>query len=419
MTASTEVIVTDPVRIRSEDGPTADAFGRMRVASPQTIFDSKLLYDAAPLLWDDVELSGGGTATNFSTDTASSVLSVSANTAGVRIRQTFRRMNYQPGKCQQIIMTGNLRLSGGGPGITSAFGIFDNDNGIFLKDNQGTVEVVLRSNTSGSPVDRIVPQSEWNKDTMGGNGPSGVRLDFTKSQLVMIDYAWLGVGRVRIGVVIKGCLIYFHEFDNSNTLDLSYMSTPDLPLRYLIINDGTGQASSMRHMCCTVISEGGRSPSGVLRWESTAGSAITTDAENLCFAIIGLRLKTDHLSAEVLLQRVAMSIQTTGERAEWLLVFNPTVADTFLYVDVANSALQVAKGTTANRVTAGTQITGGYVETGQMVTGGDNIAEELKNAMLLGSTIAGVRDTVVLAARPIGGVSAMDIEGGIGWRESV
>ena len=419
MTASTEVKVTNPIRIKSEDGPTADAFGRLRVAEPQTIFDSKLLYDAAPLLWDDIELSGAGTASNFSVPTASSVLSVGANTAGVRIRQTFRRMNYQPGKCQQIIMTGNLRLTGGGPGITSAFGLFDDDNGILLKDNEGIVECILRSNTTGSPVNRTIPQSEWNLDTLDGNGPSGIRLDFTKSHLIMIDYAWLGVGRVRMGVVIKGCLIYFHEFDNSNILDVSYMSTPDLPLRYQITNDGTGQASSLRHMCCTVISEGGRNPSGVLRWESSAGAAVTTDAENIIFAIIGLRLKSDHLSAEILLNRVGLSIQTTGEKAEWLLIFNPTVASTFAYADVTNSALQVAHGATLNRVTGGTIVTGGYVETGQMVTGGDNIAEELKNAMLLGSSILGVRDTVVLCVRPIGGVSALDVEGGLGWRESV
>ena len=417
--SSTLVSVAGPVDIKSEDGPTSDAFGRLRVAQPHTLFDSKLLYDAAPLLWDDQEVSGAGTTSTYEADTVSDVLAVAASTTGLRVRQTFRRMNYQPGKCQQIIMTGNLCNTGGGAGIKSAFGIFDANDGIFLQYNEGVIECILRSSTSGSPVDRVATQADWNLDKMDGTGHSGARLDFTKAQLIVIDYAWLGVGRVRMGAVIKGQQIYFHEFNNSNVLVQAYMATPDLTLRYQVSNDGTGQASSMRHMCCTVISEGGRSPSGVLRWESTAGAAITTDAENIIFALIGIRLKADHLSAEILLKRIGVSIQTTAEQAEWLLIFNPTVADTFTYANVTNSALQVAKGGTANRVTNGTIITGGYLETGQNVTGGDNISEELKNAMLLGSSIAGVVDTIVLCVRPIGGVAAMDVEGGIGWRESV
>lgn len=43
----------------------------------------------------------------------------------------------------------------------------------------------------------------------------------------------------------------------------------------------------------------------------------------------------------------------------------------------------------------------------------------IDNAIRLGSTIAGVTDTLVLCARPIGGSSNTDIEGSITWREIV
>lgn len=37
-----------------------DAFGRLRVSNPVTLFDSKQLYDNQPLVWDDQLLSGSG-----------------------------------------------------------------------------------------------------------------------------------------------------------------------------------------------------------------------------------------------------------------------------------------------------------------------------------------------------------------------
>ena len=91
-----------------------DAFGRVRVSNPRTLFDSKQIFDNAPLFWDDVEESGSGTGSSHSTATASTTLSVGATTAGKRTRQTFRRFNYQPGKSQRFFMTGILDESGGG-----------------------------------------------------------------------------------------------------------------------------------------------------------------------------------------------------------------------------------------------------------------------------------------------------------------
>lgn len=39
-----------------------DAFGRLRVGNPYTIFDSKQIVDKDPLRWDDQETSGSGTS---------------------------------------------------------------------------------------------------------------------------------------------------------------------------------------------------------------------------------------------------------------------------------------------------------------------------------------------------------------------
>jgi hypothetical protein len=100
-----------------------DAFYRMRVSNPQTIFDSKQLSDNQPLFWDDAQTSGSGTGSSFNANQASTTISVGNATAGTRVRQTFRHFNYQPGKSQLIIMTGIVGAAA--TGITKRLGLFN------------------------------------------------------------------------------------------------------------------------------------------------------------------------------------------------------------------------------------------------------------------------------------------------------
>jgi len=46
------------------------------------------------------------------------------------------RFNYQPGKSQEILMTGILDRSGGGTGVQRRVGCFDDDNGLFFEDDE-------------------------------------------------------------------------------------------------------------------------------------------------------------------------------------------------------------------------------------------------------------------------------------------
>jgi len=148
------------------NNPTGDAFGRLRVSSPTTLFDSKQLFDAQPLLWDDQETSGSGTGSTHSTNTVSTTMTVGATTAGVRVRQTFQSFNYQPGKSQLILLTGVMNKTGGGTGINRRIGMFNAKNGLFFEDAEGTLNVVRRTYVTGSAVDNKVAQSAWNLDKL-------------------------------------------------------------------------------------------------------------------------------------------------------------------------------------------------------------------------------------------------------------
>jgi hypothetical protein len=393
-----------------------DAFGRHRVSEPTTLFDSKQLFDNLPLFYDDQEVSGSGTGSTHSADTAMSTLSVGATTAGVRARQTFMRFNYQPGKSQIILLTGVLDLSGGGTGITRRIGYFDEENGLFLEDAEGTIRVGIRTSTSGSAVDNMVAQSAWSKDHMDGTGPSGITLDFTKTQIFFIDFEWLGVGTVRFGFVVDGFPIYVHHAHNANQNALVYMRMPNLPVRYEIENDGTGVASTLGHISTSVISEGGSEDNGVLRYGSTAGTHVDATADGTAYAVFGLRLKSTHIGAVVKLVAASISETAGNNNVEWFIAHNPTVAGTPTWSNETNSAVQYFTGATANTVTGGTNFYGGHASSG--TKGGSQFGGNLVNSLWLGSAIDGTVDELFLCVRPVGS-SALDVEGGLTWRELV
>lgn len=430
-TAETRRLVADvsgalSTSMKVSDGYSLDAFGRLRTSNPQTLFDSKNIFTSGlgttvenqPMFYDNQQTAGTLTSTAYLENQSSQQLSVASGTAGTRVRQTKMRFNYQPGKSQLILMTFNL--DGAVAGITKREGMFDDKNGLFLELAGTTVNFVRRTYVTGTAADNPVPQSSWNIDKMDGTGTSGVTLNFSKTQILLIDFEWLGVGRVRMGFVVDGRIYYAHEFNNANVLDKVYMSTPNLPLRSEISNDGGGIAASMTQICSSVISEGGSEDLGNIRYVSTAGTHLDANTENTLYALIGIRLKSSYIGATIKQLHSALQIHTASSKLEWVILLNPTVAGSFTYADLAYSAVQVAKGATANEVTGGIEINGGFVESGGAATGASGSdSRGLANALYLGSLIDGTVETLVLCVRPIGGSTNVDVEGSLTWRELV
>lgn len=387
-----------------------DAFGRQRVSDPHTLFDSKQVFDAQTLFWDDAETSGGGTGTSHSANRASSTLSVTADTAGQRVRQTYRRFNYESGKSQLVLMT--FVLGDAAEGITRRVGTFDANNGLFLEQDVNGIGVARRSYVTGAAVDTLVRQSSWNLDKLDGTGESGVTLDMTKTQILVIDYEWLGVGRVRFGFNVDGVTYYCHEFLNANNLTSVYMSTPNLPLRYELTNDGTGGAATLECICASVMSEGGTNGTGKTVYISNGGTHVDCNVADTVYALVGIKLKAAYLGATVQVEDVNF-LTETATAFEWSVVWNPTVAGSFSYSDVTNSAVQRAVGATANTVTGGLAVAGGYASATAQSRAA--ISTDIKSALTLGSSISGTADALVLCARPL--ANSADISGGLTVRE--
>jgi hypothetical protein len=156
-------------------------------------------------------------------------------------------------------------------GLRQRVGYFSRTNGVYLERDGDTVNLVMRTYTSGSVEEFRVPQSNWDRHKMmDGDGPT---LDLTSAQIFFTEYEWLGVGSVRCGFVIGGEFYTVHQFDHANWIKKVYMQTATLPVRYEIENTATTSAvSSMKQICATVISNGGYD------WERRAYVAARTSS---------------------------------------------------------------------------------------------------------------------------------------------
>jgi hypothetical protein len=263
-----------------------DAFGRVRMSQPFTLGDYKHLYGIDPNFIDHSE-NGGSVA--FQTNQACARLSTTSNSASRIVHQSKFYHHYMPGKSQLILSS--IVFYAATANVAKRTGYYDDNNGIFFEqEGNGTLNIVLRSYVTGSPVDNRIPQSSWNVDRCDGTGDSAFNLDITKTQLIFIDFQWLGVGRVRVGFAHNGSFITAHEFSGSNNLDVVYMSNPNLPVRCEVVNSGVTTGAFMDQICSTVLSEGGYVEAGQ-DW-STENPTLRTLGIGATLPIFAIRLKT-------------------------------------------------------------------------------------------------------------------------------
>lgn len=238
----------------AEGSPGMDAFGNLRVSNAKML--GAYEYTNGPMndLFTDIEI-GGGSLTYMPT-ASQMVLSVDSATGSEAKRVTNRYHYYQPGVGNLVITT--LALGDAGKaGNTRGWGYGDMYNGLLWRLVGTEFQVCIRSNITGSVATEAVPQSQWNGDKLDGTGVSGMVLDLTKANFYWIDFAWLGVGPARFGVLAEdGSRVVCHTFKNPNNRLGPYMATGSLPLSFHNFNtDTTAGTSEMKLICAAVYSE--------------------------------------------------------------------------------------------------------------------------------------------------------------------
>lgn len=334
-----------------QDVGATDAFGRLRVSEPLTLFDSSHRFSDNDL-WNE-SITGTASST-FDSDAGLILLDVGATSGDQLIRETNKVFAYQPGKSLLVLNT--FVFAAPKANLRQRAGYFGSENGMYFEVDGTTVSFVERSSVTGSVTETRVNQADWNVDVMDGTGPSGITLDPSKAQIQYMDIEWLGLGTVRMGFVIDGVFIHCHSFHHANLIDSTYITTGSLPLRQEITNTGdTSGASQAKQICSSVLSEGGYELRGRQQAVGTPiATPYTLTNADTYYPVISLRLKSARLDAIAII-----------------------TAASFLGVDNGNYNWRIVAG---NTVTAGTWLSAGdnssmeYNVTGTATSGGRILA---------------------------------------------
>lgn len=411
---SGNITVSGNVNATIEGTPTVslgqqaiDAFGRLRVSNPLTLFDTRSRY------YDHEQFATAVTGTgtyNYDANSSTFTLTVSGSGDSV-IRETEKTFVYQPGKSLLVFST--FCMNTPTVGLVQRVGYYGAQNGIFFEADGTTYNMVIRSYSSGVLTEDRVPQSSWNGDKLNGTGASGFTLYPDRTQIFYTDIEWLGVGSVRVGFVINGQFILCHTFNHANQTGntTTYMTTACLPLRYEI--SSTGPGGTMRQICSSVISEGGYSLTGTPRTIAhDLGSPVTLPNDDSFIPLLAIRLKYTNEDAIVL--PTTFTIVPAEAALIKYRIYTRAITTGGTWANIgSDSSVQYNLAPTA--------VSSGNVNESSFIVSNNQSTQAPQNQLLaferqlLRDSMANVMYEYVLAAATTG--TNIDVYAGIDWQE--
>lgn len=383
-------------------GFSGDLFGRLKVSSPYTLFDSTHRYyqDGD---FDDVVL-GSGSSVGIITAQSTATLGIGTTAGCSIIRESKRVFSYQPGKALQVLQT--FVFNPPKTNLVQRVGYASSENGVMLQLNGSELSIIKRTSISGILSTITVPQSEWNQDTLDGTGfstsnPSGIQLDISKAQLMFSEYEWLGVGCVRVGFVNENGKFHIaHIFNHTNNLDSVYMTTATLPVRYEIFNSGiTTSSSTLKQICVSVQSNGGYEKRQALDVARRV-TPLTVNSSSF-LPIVSIRLAPGREDS-VIMPHEFNILQDSANAAtfEVALIKNATLTNpSFATTSVLSPNVQMDVSATA--MSGGIIVKNDYVTSANRATAPLNVEQEYNWDLQLGRTQSKVSDIYTLAIRAV------------------
>jgi hypothetical protein len=133
--------------------------------------------------------------------------------------------------------------------------------GSIADDNNMTINPAYRGVNSSNGIklatviDYRIPQSQFNIDTLDGNGISGYNINLNKMQMMGISFSWYGAGF--IDFMCRGSdgnMILAHRMKQNNINDEAYMRSGNTAVRYQTINESViGELASSINDSVTTI----------------------------------------------------------------------------------------------------------------------------------------------------------------------
>jgi hypothetical protein len=352
-------IIVDPVI----DEAALDLFGRMRTTEPFVVFASSPACGLDPRAWQTLT-SGAGNTLTWSEPYRAAIFTLAA--AGYVVRQSYRYIPYELGRPVRLVLTGNA--GNDISGVTRNWGQFDAANGVmWRRKDDGTMAVAVRSSTTGSAVDLVINQADWNGEA--------VTFDPALQQVYIIEYVWLGGFAVRWGIATDPANVrYVHTQKFFDELPSSYMQTACLPMRWEIHSSGVPSSPALMQSVCSMLeSEGGYAiaPAFTFAARRTIAAAIAAGTAPTEAPIVAIRPALT-IGPGPITNRVQAAIQdievysTAG--ADWSLWYfppgngDPLTGGSWAAVNDISS-IEANASATAVTLTGGYRIASGFAVT--------------------------------------------------------
>lgn len=383
--------------VTSTKTATVSGTGASRIAALVPILTSVQPFNKDTILMTEKIV--GSASSSFVTNEALVSMVVSAASGDMVIRQSRYYIPFPPGA--SVVSFQNIILGSAVANVTKRVGLFDSDNGYFIEQTIAGLFIVRRSKVTGIVVDTAIAQTDWNIDTLDGNGVSGVTIDVTKTQTVVVD---LSNGICRVGFVINGAIIHGHEFIINNLLSDIGLAVKALPVRFEIVNTAGSVGATLKQSSASVFGDFNIKDFGFVASANTEFGTRTAPAGS-DFPLVSVRLKSTHIRG--LLYPIFFDLLTTQARdLRARIVIGGTLTNgTWSSVSAAAEA-----NIGASALSGGTTIWTSYLDA--TISGK---SENIISTLLASSDIDGVPEPLTLMVGSLS--STATVAGGLNWKE--
>lgn len=285
-----------------------------------------------------------------------SLVATGTTTASSASLRSLRQVNYIPGVGINIKFTAIFSTPVAGTTIFAGFGT--PTSGFYFAYNGTQFSVCSRSESTNT----FVSQSNWNLDTLDGNGPSNMILNTLFGNVFKIQFQWLGFGSIKFFVENQetGLFLPVHIIKFSNTSTSTSINNPN---GYLRLESNNGATTSNVFV---------QSPSMSVKYESIPNKNIGVrfSISNTSSIVANTRQSILTIRNKQLFQTVAnfvpislqfVSVATIGNKPVRIdVVYNQTNA-TLIYTDISINQSVIEFSTTVATITTGQTIQSFYL----------------------------------------------------------
>lgn len=197
-------------------------------------------------------------------------------------------------------------------------------SGVYSFSHATATATIVQTEAGAAKTNDYTAQANFNKDTLDGNGVSGMTINPQAGNVYEITFQWLGFGNISFKVKNPATnrFVTFHQIQYANANITTSIDIPSMPVEYALASLGGTTAMQMKvSSSCGFIQ--GKKINSALRY-ATGNTKIVTASD-----VVVLGLKNSRIfrgfNNQIEVVPIILSISTEGTKtASVKFILNPT-----------------------------------------------------------------------------------------------